>query len=294
LADYDAPGLSKQSYQSALVQQPLGAPLFELAHFFGIQGPKLQVSSSCSASLQAIAVGQLWIESGFVDRCVVGSTEIHNDLTRLGFNSLRLLSKSNCTPFDRNRNGINLGEGAAFLCLEKHQRSNRNVKSWGFVSGAGLTSDAYHPTAPHPQGQGSLDAMKKAFIDSGLPSLKEIPWIYAHGTGSQANDSAEAHAIESYFSAVHPFIPYVTSTKSLHGHTLGACGALESVIGLYAMKESVILPNHYLNEPDPLISLQLPKEPKTVPFSHFMKNSLGFGGINVSVIFSKELHGTAI
>ena len=114
----DSSKLSKEEYLKGLVNQPLGATQAELSEHFQINGPRAQISSSCSASLQALAMGMMWIQSGKVERCIIGTTEIHNDLTRVGFGSLRLLSKTVCTPFDKNRTGINLGDGAAFLFLE--------------------------------------------------------------------------------------------------------------------------------------------------------------------------------
>ena len=125
--------------------------------------------------------------------------------------------------------------------------------------------------------------MKKALETAQLqPSA--IDWVYAHGTGSPANDLAESAAIASLF----PNKPFVTSTKSLHGHTLGACGAIEAVIGLLAMRDQTIIPNAHLQEIDPQITVNLPLKPIKKDFQHFIKNSLGFGGINVSVVFSKK------
>lgn len=279
---YDSPSLDPEEFKKGLKNQPLGAPLLELAQYFEIKGPVALISSSCSASLQAIAMGMMWIQSGKVDRCIIGSTEISSDLTRVGFGSLRLLSSATATPFDKNRTGINLGEAGAFLFLEK-QTSDDSRAKWGLISGASLSSDAFHPTSPHPEGRGSYLAMKKA-LDYAQLQANDLEWIYAHGTGSPANDLAESRAINALF----PHQPYVTSTKSLHGHTLGACGALESVIGLLAMKKSVIIPNVHLREVDPQILVKLPTQLIEKPIGHFLKNSLGFGGINVSVIFSKE------
>lgn len=284
LFDYNKAELKTSEYDQALANQPLGAPFSELSQAFKLNGPKVQISSSCSASLQALAMGFLWVQSGQVEKCIVGSTEIHSDLTRIGFNSLRLLTKDVCKPFDKNRTGINLGEGSAFLCLEKASVNKKT--NWGFISGAGLSSDAFHPTAPHSDGRGSQVSMQKALEFAKLPP-NDIDWIYAHGTGSPANDLAEAHAIKALFK----HSPFVTSTKSIHGHTLGTSGALEAVIGLLSMKNQTILPNAFLTETDPVISLNLPKTAVQKNFSHFLKNSLGFGGINVSLIFSKgELH----
>lgn len=276
-----------KSLIGSVSNQSLGTPLLTLADHFGIFGPRALITSSCSSSLQALALAHQWIRSGRVRRCFVGGTEIHSTLTREGFRSLRLLTSIKCKPFDKDRSGINLGEGSAFLCLEKSDL--RADHGWGFITGSGLSTDAYHPTSPHPEGQGSLLSMKAALTSAGC-SVQDISWIYAHGTGSPANDLAESRAIENHF----PHGPWVTSTKSIHGHTLAACGALESVLGLMAMKENIILPTHNHLQPSDDIkinvapSLQPESSLKSREISHFLKNSLGFGGINASILFSKS------
>ncbi len=282
LPSYRHSGNDVQKIRSSVEHQSLGAPLLHLSDCFGIHGPRALISSSCSSSLQALAVACSWIRSQKVKRCLVGGTEINCTLTRLGFESLRLLSKSNCKPFDKDRQGINLGEGSAFLCLEA--ADIRSEKCWGFLTGYGLSTDAYHPTAPHPEGQGSQNSMLAALKDAGLTS-RDISWIYAHGTGSPANDLAEARAINKIFD----HRPLVSSTKSSHGHTLGACGAIESVLGLMAMKKNIVLPTFNFKTEDPEISLGVSSQKVDKNFQHFLKNSLGFGGINASLIFSKEV-----
>lgn len=279
---YQSRDCDPERMKSSAGYQSLGEPLLILAKHFGIHGPRAGITSSCSSSLQALAIAFSWIRSQRVKRCIVGGAEINNSLTRLGFNSLRLLSKSNCRPFDKNRNGINLGEGSAFLCLEQVQLRDENL--WGFLTGSGMTTDAYHPTSPHPEGLGSQSSMKAAIEEAKLKS-QDIAWVYAHGTGSQANDLSEARAINSVFK----HRPFVSSTKSIHGHTLGACGALESALGLMAMKRSLILPTFNFESEDPEISLNVSASPSERPIEHFLKNSLGFGGINASLVFSREV-----
>ncbi|HRO66389.1 MAG TPA: beta-ketoacyl-[acyl-carrier-protein] synthase family protein, partial [Pseudobdellovibrionaceae bacterium] len=233
---YRKPEATPSRIQRAISNQSLGTPLLSLARHFGVQGPVAHLASSCSASLQALAMATLWIRSGKVERCLVGGVEIQSDLTRTGFQSLRLLTKGFASPFDKRRAGINLGEGGAFLCLETKGLS-RGAPVWGEIIGVGLSSDAYHATAPHPEGRGSLQAMRMALEMSGR-SAPDVDWIYAHGTGSPANDTTEAKAIHALF----PHRPPVTSTKSSHGHTLAACGVLESVLGLMAMGNGKTLP----------------------------------------------------
>ncbi|QDK46246.1 hypothetical protein DOM22_14280 [Bdellovibrio sp. ZAP7] len=281
---YKKNGYDLEKIKTSVANQSLGTPALRLAEFFGINGPASLITSSCTASLQAIAMATLWIRTGKVKRCVVGGTEIQSDLTRIGFGSLRLLSKENAKPFDKTRTGINLGEGSAFLCLEHGDL--RSDKAWGFVSGVGLSTDAHHPTSPHPEGMGSQRAIQMALQNAKL-SASDIAWIYSHGTGSPANDLAEAKAINQVF----PQNPFVTSTKSSHGHTLGASGALESVLGLMAMKKQQILPTAYFENADENIYLQIPKKTVNHKYSHFLKNSLGFGGINAAVVYSAEAQG---
>lgn len=272
----------RQTIKTSLAFQSLATPAVLLSKRLSIGGPLLHVASSCSASLQAIALAAMWIKAKKVQRCIVGSTEIHSQLTEVGFSSLRLLSKSNSTPFDKNRKGINLGEASAFICLEASDLRTGDSR-WGYVNGSGLTTDAFHPTSPHPQGNGSEKALCKALIDSSLKA-EDIDWIYAHGTGSIANDLSESLALEKVFGTQTP----VTSTKPIHGHTLAASGALESILGIMAMKRNVILPTPGLLQQDPAIHIHVATQPLEKQINFFVKNSLGFGGINAAVVFSKE------
>lgn len=269
-------------FKASSAYQSLAAPSILLAEKFSIHGPQLHVASSCSASLQALAVAALWIKNKKVKRCLVGSAEIHSRLTEVGFSSLRLLSKTAATPFDHHRKGINLGEASAFICLEAADL-NQNNTGWGFLNGFGLATDAYHPTAPHPEGKGSEKALRNA-LKSGRMNPNDIDWIYSHGTGSIANDLSESIALEKVFGVKTP----VTSTKSIHGHTLATSGVLESVLGLMAMKKNIVLPTSGLTQQDPAIHLFVPEKPFEKKINAFIKNSLGFGGINASVLFTKE------
>ncbi|MFZ3231629.1 MAG: beta-ketoacyl-[acyl-carrier-protein] synthase family protein [Pseudobdellovibrio sp.] len=278
--------LSFTEITEAAKYQSLGITLIQLQTEFQIHGPSSVIASSCSASLQALSLAALWIKTGQVKRCIVGSTEILSDLTTNGFNSMRLLTKGICKPFDANRSGINLGEASAFICLEADNVSER--KALGYVSGFGLSSDAYHPTSPQPDGKGSLAAMKMALKQAHL-SPENIDWFHAHGTGSQANDLAETKAIKSLFKDNDFKKAAVSSTKSIHGHTLGACGALEVVLALISLDKNLILPTHNTNSIDPTIELDIVLKPREKIISHILKNSLGFGGINATVILSKEI-----
>lgn len=276
----------QEKMRNLVNNQSLGQPLDKINAHFGFTGPQTLISSSCSASLQALALASLWIESSIVDRCIVATTEIISPLTTTGFEALRLISKSVCKPFDRDRRGINLGEAAAVVCLESSLNRNATRTSWGFISGAGFASDAYHATAPHPEGKGAATAVRMALQRANL-SPQDIDWIYAHGTASPGNDSAEMKALQSVFIEV----PHVVSTKPIHGHTLAASGLLETTVALAAMKEDCAIRNHFTENWDPAFGFA-PKEPRSSRSErraqHILKNSLGFGGINVSVILSRD------
>jgi 3-oxoacyl-(acyl-carrier-protein) synthase len=260
-----------------LKHQPLGALLDTLSSQLNFQGQNLLLSTACTAATQAIAMGRLWIEQGRVKRCLVGGVEILSKLTIEGFRSLQLLNSQAATPFDRDRLGINLAEGAGFLCLEKNPK-----KSLALLLGSGTTTDAYHMTSPHPEGRGSYGSMKMALKDANLLP-QDIQWIHAHGTGSRANDDAEGHAIRQLFN----LDPWVSSTKNIHGHTLGASGAIETVLCVLALQEETILKTAGLKNAD--VELRHPKENLKVSMKHILKNTLGFGGNNGSIILGKSL-----
>jgi 3-oxoacyl-[acyl-carrier-protein] synthase-1 len=199
-------------------------------------------------------------------------------LTIHGFRCLQLLASEQCAPFSSRRGGIQLSEGAAFLCLE------RASTGLARLSGAGFSTDAHHMTAPHPEGEGSRKAMQRALRSAGLQP-QQIDWVHAHGTGSTHNDSAEAAAIGSLFGNGDA-APWVSATKPIHGHALGASGALEAVVCVEALRHQIVLPTFGLTDPDPALGLRHP--PATVPTAlrHVLKNTLGFGGANAALVFS--------
>lgn len=277
--------------KSLVRNQSLGLALDKITEHFLFDGPQALVTSSCSASLQALALGTLWVETGVVEKCLIVTTEVLCNLTQLGFDSIRLLTKNICKPFDKNRTGINLGEAAAAICLQSSKTVASNQKKWGRISGVGFSSDAYHTTSPHPEGRGSALAIQMALQKAQLKA-NEIDWIYAHGTASPGNDLAEMKAFRQVFDT----LPYVVSTKSFHGHTLAASGLLESVIGFMALDKNKILINSFTESWDPAfevtpLSAQALKENLEMENRssvHILKNSLGFGGINVSVVLSRN------
>ena len=258
---------------------PLGLLAADLAAALSFLGPRQTIASACCASTEAIGIAAHWIATGKVDRCLVGGVELLCELTISGFRSLQLVSDAPCRPFDAARAGINLSEAAAFLCLEKSGAERALAEIRGF----GIAGDAHaHMTAPHPEGDGLARAITGALRMAGLEA-SEIGWIHGHGTGSRHNDIAESKAVQKIF---YPSLPPVTSTKAVHGHALGAAGALESVLVCRALGEQLLLPSHGLENQDPEIGIPVQRKAERRPFRHALKNTLAFGGVNACLAFS--------
>lgn len=276
--------ISANDFQKSFSKQPLGNFIEILAKNLGHTRHKFLITSSCTAATQALAMGVLWLKLKKVKRCLVGGVEVLCDLTTEGFKSLQLLSNTYSKPFDQNRNGINLSEGAGFICLEM---ADFEKKPLAKISGLGMSSDGHHMTSPHPLGLGSQKAIRLALRSAGLNS-SDIDWIHAHGTGSYYNDLSEGIAINSVFGENSPF---TTSTKSGHGHTLGASGLLETVLCLQALKNQTILKTLGLSSPDSKIPIRHPKNNQPFKIKHILKNTLGFGGANAAIVLSQpEAH----
>lgn len=268
---------SQQEFRQAFNQQPLGELLRSVRFELGHQGPCTLLTSACSASTQALALGAMWIRQGRVRRCLVVGVEVLCDLTVEGFRSLQLLSSQGCMPFDVNRQGINLAEGAGVICLDS--QANTPLAR---LSGFGLSSDGHHMTGPHPDGEGSWRAMRDALNVAGLmPS--EVSWVHAHGTGSKQNDLSESRALHRLFGEVQPF---VSSTKWSHGHALAASGTLEVTLVVQAIQNQLILHTRGMERPDPGILVNHPRQDLQFPLRHVLKSTLGFGGSNAALVIS--------
>lgn len=246
----------------------------------GLEGPCYAVSTACSSGAKAIAAGQRLIQSGFCDAVLAGGVDTLCRLTLNGFHSLELVSGSLCRPMDKNRKGINIGEGAGFLLLEKID----SRKTCAFqVLAVGESSDAYHMSSPHPDGLGATVAMQNALRLAGL-APEAIDYLNLHATATEVNDRIEAGAVSRIFGDRLP----VSGTKGITGHTLGAAGALECVISLLALAHGFVPGTSGLSEIDPEFRCNVVWEPfpeqglKTV-----MSNSFGFGGNNASLIVAR-------
>jgi 3-oxoacyl-[acyl-carrier-protein] synthase II len=217
---------------------------------------------------------------------LTGGYDALSQLVFAGFDSLQALSTTQCRPFDANRDGLALGEGAAVLTLETFEHAQkRGAKILGEIVGYGASLDVHHLTQPHPEGDAALASMNAATQIAGL-SPGDIGYVNAHGTGTALNDSAEANAIRRWAGARAGTL-HVSSTKSSIGHLLGAAGAVEAVICLMALQEEWLPPTSTLSTPDPLCNFPLVQEPTHAKLDHVLSNSFGFGGANASLIFRR-------
>ncbi|MDR2627601.1 MAG: beta-ketoacyl-[acyl-carrier-protein] synthase family protein [Dysgonamonadaceae bacterium] len=253
----------------------------KIAADLGISSRVTTVSTACSSSANAIIVGARMIRCGLADKVLAGGTDALTRFALNGFRSLEIVSPTGCKPFDANRNGVTLGEGAAYLVLESAATAcPDNVLCT--LSGAADTNEAYHQTASSPEGEGAAMSMRKALQSAGLKA-GDIDYINAHGTGTAVNDLSEGRAVESIFGSR---IPPLSSTKGYTGHTLAAAGAIEAVISILAIRHRMVFPNIRFSERMPELSFRPEVALTSLPVRHVMSNSLGFGGSNSSLIFS--------
>ena len=257
-----------------------------VADQLGITDMVTTISTACSSSANSIFYAARLIKNGLLDVAIAGGADALTKFTLNGFNTLMILDKEFCKPFDEHRAGLNLGEGAGYLVLVSDKVAKTLDKApYCKLTGYANTNDAYHQTASSPDGTGSYLAMKGALAKSGLQP-GDIDYINLHGTGTPNNDSAEGTAITRVFEGDYP---PMSSTKSYTGHTLGASGAIEAVFSVLAIKHGIIYPN--LRFKTQMEGLPLKPETeflKNQKLENVMSNSFGFGGNCTSLIFSKS------
>lgn len=240
----------------------------------GATGPAYAVSAACASSAKVLGAAQRLLASGMADVALVGGADSLCQTTLRGFGGLKVLSASPCRPFDAERGGISIGEGAGFVLLERGAPATVHLLS------VGETSDAHHMTAPHPEGRGAILAMTEA-LEGAAVSPPSVGYVNAHGTGTESNDAAEGRAIAA---VLGPDVP-VSSTKGMTGHLLGAAGITEAVICLDVLHRGRMPPNAGLSRADPDVGVCLVKEPAQRSVEIALSNSFAFGGCNVSALF---------
>lgn len=253
----------------------------QIVRLYQMKGHTDTINTACSSSSNAISLGMRLLETKKADRVIVGGSDCLAKFTVNGFNSLRILSEVACTPFDEHREGLSLGEGAAYLVLERRE-DVLHKSAHALVAGFGICNDAFHPSATSDDARGPRMAMELALKRAQLKP-EDIDYINAHGTGTPNNDETESYAFSQLFENVPPY----SSTKSFVGHTLAAAGSIEAVYSILALKHGELYPSLRVTNPlsnyafRPITQFQ-----NQVPLKHVLSNSFGFGGNCTALIFS--------
>jgi 3-oxoacyl-[acyl-carrier-protein] synthase II len=259
-----------------------------IASRFGLLGRVQTIMNACSSSTIAIGLGASLVSSGTHDLMLVGGIETLSRTTYSGFNALRLVDPDPCRPFDRSRRGMSLGECAAILVLEPVETARvRRCRIYGEVAGYGMSSDAYHATAPDPVGAGLVRSMRAALASSGV-ATDEVDHVNAHGTGTEQNDVAETRALKALFGERARRIP-VVSIKGAVGHCLGAAGAIEAFAALMSLDRGMIPPTTGLRVTAPDCDLDyVPGRCRELPLRIALSNSSAFGGNNATLVLKRH------
>lgn len=276
-------GKAGEADRALLTNHAVGTIADRLARDLKLGGERHTFATACSSSANAIGYAAARVEAG-APWALAGGVDSLCRLTWAGFYSLKLLSAAACKPFDVARNGLSLGEAAAFLLLEPEAAARaRGATIFGFVTGWGCSADAYHMTAPHPEGVGAIAAMRAALADAGC-GPEEIGYANAHGTATPANDKAEGQALKAVFGAK---VPPVSSTKGTTGHTLGAAGALEAAICVLAMREGFLPGTVGMTDVDPATGVEPLRATIDAKVTKAISNSFGFGGNNAALVLER-------
>jgi 3-oxoacyl-[acyl-carrier-protein] synthase I len=247
--------------------------------YLHLSGPAVTISSACASTAKVFGNAARMIEAGFCDAAVVGGADSLCLTTLFGFNSLELVSSSPCRPFDIDRDGISIGEGAGFILLERVDKARKNSI---LLLGIGESSDAHHMSHPHPEGLGARIAMERALARAKLPSSR-VDHVNLHGTATKAGDASEDKAICAVFGTETP----CSSTKGYLGHTLGAAGVTEAIISAISIRDGYMPGGHNTVNLDPAIRCRYLRQTEAAPVDTVMTNSFGFGGSNCSLIFGR-------
>lgn len=259
-------------------QQELGDPSRFLSHWLALDGPAFTLSTACSSSARALISGRRLIEAGLADVAIVGGADTLSRMPINGFHSLESLSTTRCLPFARDRNGITIGEGAALMLLTREPQPVA-------LLGVGESSDAYHISAPHPQGEGATRAIRQALDDAGI-TPEQVGYINLHGTATPLNDRIESHVVHALFGERVP----CSSTKHLTGHTLGAAGITEAALSMLILQRNLPLPPQDFSQSprDPALPpCGILTRPQPLAQPIVLSNSFAFGGNNASILLGR-------
>ncbi|MHA7057009.1 beta-ketoacyl-[acyl-carrier-protein] synthase family protein [Aquimarina sp. M1] len=274
-----------EDYRRFIQAQHAGFTTQSISNYLGVNGYVSTISTACSSAANAIMLGARMIQAGKIDRMIVGGTDALSKFTINGFGTLMILSDSECTPFDDNRKGLNLGEAAAFLVLESDEVVKKESKKvLGRVAGWANANDAFHQTASSSDGEGAFLAMNEALKIADVKA-KDVDYINAHGTATPNNDLSEGVAMTRIFGEDNT--PVFSSTKAFTGHTLAAAGSVEAVYSLLSLRENLIFPN--LNFKTKMKEFSLVPQTALVSkeMTTILSNSFGFGGNCSTLIFTK-------
>ena len=263
----------------------IGEVTHQIADYVGIKGVVTSVSTACSSSANAIITAINLLRTGRANCLIAGGADALSKFTINGFNTLMILSDTDCTPFDQHRKGLNLGEAGAFLVLETEENAlQRGATILAEIKGWGNANDAYHQTASSADGEGAFLAMQKALQIAGLTPA-DIDYINAHGTATVNNDLSESRALMRIFGE---HVPDFSSTKAFTGHTLAVASAVEAVFSVLALQHGVVFPNLNFSTPMEEVPIRPQTELKYKPIQHVLSNSFGFGGNCSTLILGKR------
>ncbi|HYY14196.1 MAG TPA: beta-ketoacyl-[acyl-carrier-protein] synthase family protein [Chthoniobacterales bacterium] len=263
-----------------IANYPPQKPIIDAQDAVGISAPCQVIANACASGTNAIGHAFECVRAGRYQRVLAGGYDALSELVFVGFDSLQASTPEKCRPFDRDRSGMVIGEGAAILALENLESARaRGANVLAEIIGYGISTDNFHLTQPNPTGAAARKAMESALVDAGITS-GAIDYINAHGTATPLNDAAEAKAIEELFGEVP-----VSSSKSMMGHSLGAAGAIEAVVCLLALQHQFLPPNINFRAPDQGVDLAIiANQPRPARLRVVLSNSFGFGGTNASIV----------
>jgi len=259
-------------------------PALFLAETLGLSGPVATLANACSSGTDAVGLARSWLRGGLCELVIAGGTDELSRITYLGFIHLLIAAQEPCRPFDAGRTGLNLGEGAGVLILETRESAReRGARALATVAGYGCAADAWHPTAPHPEGKGLRRAIGQALLDAGTRADK-VDFINAHGTSTPDNDRIEGAALADLF----PHAPPVVATKAFTGHTLGAAGGIEAVLTVQALRDQRLPATPGFERPDPACRITPTTRNIALRAEVGLSDSLAFGGTNSALVLRRE------